>query len=151
MKTVSLFLKLFSAPEISHHPIMLHKGGKINLVPDKCIYIMERLSKHYVTYNRGLAADLQLAYRLWIYNCLRALHEYNLLRVIHRFIYILYTPHGNVKHGLRIDNSWCSVICAFGLVPETMSCTFSLHTSKNRADFFLSDDVIDIFMGIDFI
>ena len=32
-----------------------------------------------------------------------------------------------------------------------MSRTFSFHTSKNRADFFLSDDVIDIFMGIDFI
>ena len=51
--------------------------------------------------------------------------------------------------GLRIDNSWCSVNCAFGLVSETMSCTFSFHTSKNRADLFLSDDVIDIFMGID--
>ena len=50
--------------------------------------------------------------------------------------------------GLRIDNSWCSVICAFCLVSETMSCTFSFHASNNRADFSLSDDVIDIFMGI---
>ena len=57
----------------------------------------------------------------------------------------------NQKKKLRIDNSWCSVICAFGLVSETMSCTFSFHTSKNRADFSLSDDVINIFMGIDFI
>ena len=52
---------------------------------------------------------------------------------------------------LRIDNSWCSVICTFGLVSGTMSCTFSSHTSKNRSRFSLSDDVIDIFVGFDLI
>ena len=52
---------------------------------------------------------------------------------------------------LRINNSFCSVICTFGLTLETMSCTLTSPISKNRAHFSLLDDVKDMFMRFDFI
>ena len=52
---------------------------------------------------------------------------------------------------LRIDNSWHSVICTFGLTSGTMSCTLTYYMSKIRAHFSLSDDVNDIFVRFYFI
>ena len=52
---------------------------------------------------------------------------------------------------LRIENSRHSVICTFGLTSWTMSCTLTYYMSKNRAHFFLSDDLNDIFVRFDFI
>ena len=62
-----------------------------------------------------------------------------------------FIPKTSDHTDLRIDNSRHSVICTFGLTSGTMSCTLTYYMSKNRAHFFPSDDVNDIFVRFDFI
>ena len=59
--------------------------------------------------------------------------------------------NGSICSQLRIDNSRHSVICTFGLTSGTMSCISTYYMSKNRAHFFLSDNVNDMFVRFDFI
>ena len=110
-----------SGPEAAIHASMLHVMPGEATSPNLYPYVWLKFGGKWVPFQSRVEQegynDVFFGYfPIWV-------HYFSIhMKQLHAYI------TRDILTSLRIDNSWCSVICALSLVSETMSCTFSCHT-----------------------